>query len=279
MSVFTLLGHPVSHSVSPDMHNAAAAELGLDYQYTATDVTPENLSGALERLRAGEWAGANITIPHKEATLPLLDELSETAATLGAVNTLIPVGERIRGENTDVPGFLAEIDSFEVELAGRPALIFGAGGSARAVAFGLLQRGAEVRILARNLSAGAQLARELHSTTKGRLLNFEWTPTDLGQAAQGCTLAVNCTPLGMTPEVHRTPWFPVVPFPEKIMLYDLVYNPPETMLVRQARSHGLCAAGGIGMLVQQGALAFLRWTGCQPPLDTMRIAAQKALHA
>ncbi len=279
MPVFTLLGHPVSHSVSPVMHNAAAVALGLDYQYTATDVAPEDLSATLERLRSGEWSGANVTIPHKQAVLPLLDELGETASALGAVNTLIRAGKHLRGENTDVSGFLTEIDSFELELAGRPALIFGAGGSARAVAFGLLQRGAEVRILARNLTRGAQLARELHSVTGGRLLNFEWTPTDLGQAAQGCALAVNCTPLGMTPDVHTTPWFPVVPFPDKILLYDLVYNPPETMLVRQARSHGLRAAGGMGMLVQQGALAFARWTGCQPPLESMRTAIRRALHA
>ena len=279
MPMFTLLGHPVSHSVSPAMHNAAATALGLDYQYTATDVAPEDLSTTLERLRAGEWDGANVTIPHKQAVLPLLDELGETTAALGAVNTLIRVGERLRGENTDVPGFLAEIDSFEVELTERPALIFGSGGSARAVAFGLLQRGAEVRILARHLPTGAKLARELNRATGGRLLNFEWTPTDLGQASQGCVLAVNCTPLGMKPEVHSTPWFPVVPFPDKILVYDLVYNPQETMLVRQARSHGLRAAGGIGMLVHQGALAFARWTGCQPPLETMRTAAQRVLHA
>lgn len=278
MSIFTLLGHPVKHSVSPAMHNAAAAALGLTHRYIATDIAPNELQGALDRLRAGEWAGANVTIPHKQAVLPLVDELGETATTLGAANTLVCIGDRIRGENTDVHGFLSEIDSLEVQLEGKPVLIFGAGGSARAVAFGLLQRGAEVRILARNLRAGAQLAHEMHNATGGRLLNFEWNPTSLGQAAQGCTLAVNCTPLGMTPDLHTTPWFPVVPFPNNMLLYDLVYNPLETMLVRQARSHGLRAMGGIGMLVQQGALAFARWTGCRPPVETMRTAAYKALH-
>ena len=279
MAVFTLLGHPVSHSVSPAMHNAAAVALDLDYHYTATDVAPEDLASAIERLRSGEWSGANVTIPHKQAVLPLLDELGETAAALGAANTLIRIGKMLRGENTDVSGFLTEIDSFELDLDGRPVLIFGAGGSARAVAFGLLQRGAEVRILARNVTKGAQLSRELHRVTAGRLLNFEWTPTDLNQAAHNCALAVNCTPLGMTPDVHTTPWFPVVPFPDQILLYDLVYNPPETMLIRQARSHGLRAAGGMGMLVQQGALAFERWTGYQPPLESMRTAVRRALHA
>ena len=277
MPAFTLLGHPVAHSVSPAMHNAAADAIGMDYRYSATDVAPEDLPAVLERLRSGEWDGANVTIPHKQSVLPLLDELGETATALGAANTLVRDGTRLRGENTDVPGFLAELDLFGVELAGRPALILGAGGSARAVAFALLQRGAEVRILARNLPAAVQFARELHRATGGHLLNFEWTPTDLGDASQGCALAVNCTPLGMTPQTQSTPWFPVIPFPPNMLLYDLVYNPSETMLVRQARSHGLRAAGGLGMLVQQGALAFARWTGCQPPVEAMHAAAKKAL--
>ena len=279
MPIFTLFGHPVTHSLSPAMHNAAAATLGINYQYTTTDVAPGALSTALDRLRAGEWEGANITIPHKQAVLPRLDELSKTAAALGAVNTVIRDNDKLHGDNTDVPGFLAEIDTLEVQLARQPTLIFGAGGSARAIAFGLLQRGAEVRILTRNLPAGSQLARDLYRATGERILNFEWTPTDLGQAAQGCVLAVNCTPLGMTPRVHATPWFPVVPFPDKILIYDLVYNPTETMLLRQARSHGLRAKGGIGMLVQQGALAFALWTGCEPPVNAMQTAARRALHA
>lgn len=279
MKTIALIGHPVSHSVSPAMHNAAFGALELAYRYIAVDVHPDKFPVAMERMRTGEWVGANITIPHKQSVLPYLDKLSETANSLGAVNTLMCMGEEIIGDNTDVPGFLAELDAFHVDVNLQPVLVFGTGGSARAIAFALLQRGAEVRLLGRNLRSGAQIARDLHQATGGRVLNFDWTPTDLGDASQGCTLAVNCTPLGMTPNVHATPWFPVVPFPPELFVYDLVYNPKETMLVRQARSHGLSTSGGMGMLIQQGALAIACWTGCQPPIDTMRAAAQRALHA
>ena len=278
MDMLALLGHPVSHSVSPAMHNAAASELGLNYQYVAQDIAPELLADAITYLRKGKWIGANVTIPYKKAVIPLIDELGDTAEALGAVNTLVRVGKRIRGENTDVEGFLMEIDSLEVDLTGRPALIFGTGGSARAVAFALIQRAAEVRIMGRNIRAGAQLAHDLHKTTGGRLLNFDWTPTDLGQASQECGLVVNCTPIGMVPAVHTTPWFPVVPFPPNIFVYDLVYNPIETMLVRQARSHGIRACTGLGMLVRQGALSFTLWTGHQPPITVMLQAAERELN-
>ena len=273
-----LLGHPVSHSVSPAMHNAAFASLDLDYRYDAIDVKPHDLPAALERLRDGEWSGANVTIPHKHAVLAQLDEITDIAAALGAANTLLRVGTRIVGDNTDVVGFLADLDTFGVEVTNKPVLIFGTGGSARAIAFALLNRGAEIRMLGINPPSGAKLAKDLHKATGGHLLNFGWTPTDLGDASQGCALAVNCTPLGMIPKIHRTPWFPVVPFPNELFVYDLVYNPQETMLVRQARSHGLRASGGLGMLVQQGAIAFTSWTGYQPPIDKMRTAAHRALH-
>ena len=279
METIALIGHPVSHSVSPIMHNAAFAALALDYRYIAVDVPRRSLPKALGRLRRGEWSGANVTIPHKQTVLPQLDGLSKTAADLGAVNTLHRTGGRMIGDNTDVPGFLADLDTHGVDVAQQPVLIFGTGGSARAVAFALLHRGAEIRLLGRNLPAGAQMAKDLHRVTGGRLLNFEWTPTDLGDASQGCVLAVNCTPLGMTPNVHSTPWFPVVPFTPQLFIYDLVYNPKETMLVRQARSHGLRVAGGLGMLVQQGALAIAQWTNCEPPIESMRDAAQRALDA
>ena len=171
MKILVLLGHPVSHSVSPAMHNAAASELDLHYQYVAQDTTPELLKNAISNLRIGKWVGANVTVPHKNAVIPLIDELGDMAKAVGAVNTLVRVGDRIRGENTDVEGFLMEIDSLKVNLTNRPALIFGTGGSARAVAFALLQRASEIRLLGRNISAGAQIAHDLHKITGRRLLN------------------------------------------------------------------------------------------------------------
>ncbi|MFQ5407563.1 MAG: shikimate dehydrogenase [Anaerolineales bacterium] len=274
-----LLGHPVAHSVSPALHNAAFATLGLDYEYIAADVTPDALPSAVSRLRSGEWYGANVTIPHKQTITPLLDGLTETAATLDAVNTIFRDGDRLIGDNTDAEGFVRDLRAHDVDLGGKPALVLGTGGAARAVVYALAMRATEVRILGRNVRAGADLAGKLHRTTGARILNFARTPTDLAQASEGCALAVNCTPLGMTPDVHSTPWFPVVPFPPGLFVYDLVYNPPTTKLMQQARSHKLRGAGGLGMLVQQGALAFERWTGRQAPVETMRAACEKALLA
>ena len=254
MKTLALLGHPIAHSVSPAMHNAAALELGLDYQYIAEDITPKLLSDAISNLRIGKWVGANVTIPHKKAVIPLIDKLGDTAKAVGAVNTLIRVDNRIHGENTDIEGFLMEIDSLEINLTNRPALILGTGGSARAVAFALLQRASEVRLLGRNIQAGTQIAYDLQQITGGDILRFDWNPTNLKQASQDCALVVNCTPIGMVPNENNTPWFPSVPFPPQTFVYDLVYNPIETMLVKQARSNGIQAQSGLGMLVRLGAL-------------------------
>ncbi len=275
-----ILGHPVHHSVSPAMQGAAFAALGLPHRVVAVDVPPAELPAAIARFRSGEWAGGNVTIPHKRAVLALLDEVTDTAALLGAANTIINRDGRLVGDNTDAAGFTADLDLHAVDPRGAPVLVFGTGGSARAVAYALLQRGAaEVRLLGRNIAQGAQLARELHAVTGGRLINFAWTPTDLGDASHGCVLAVNCTPLGMTPNIYTTPWFQVVPFGGKPFIYDLVYNPAQTLLLRQALSHGLQCATGLGMLVQQGALAFQRWTGSAAPVAIMRAAAEAKLYA
>ncbi len=259
------------------MHNAAFATLGLDFEYLAIDIATHDLTAAIGRLRSGEWQGANVTIPHKQAVTELLDALTESAATLGAVNTIFRDGDQLIGDNTDLAGFLADLEENTTNFEGKPALVFGTGGSARAVAFALLQRGCKVRLLGRNVRAGAQLAGDIHRATGGGVINFDWTPIDLGEASQGCVLAVNCTPLGMTPDIHSTPWFPVVPFPTGMFVYDLVYNPPVTKLVHQAHSHKLHGTGGLGMLVQQGALAFERWTGQKPSLHIMRSAAASEL--
>ena len=278
MKTLALLGHPVAHSVSPAMHNAAALELGLDYQYIAEDITPELLSNAISNLRIGKWVGANVTIPHKKAVIPLIDKLGDTAKAVGAVNTLIRVDNRIHGENTDIEGFLMEIDSLEINLIDRPALILGTGGSARAIAFALLQRAPEVRLLGRNILAGTKIKDDLSKIVGGNLLSFDWTPTELSKASEDCALVVNCTPIGMVPHVNTTPWFPNIPFPPQTFVYDLVYNPIETMLVRQARSNGIKAQTGLGMLVRQGVLSFTLWTGHQPPMTTMLEAAERELN-
>ncbi len=279
-----LLGYPLSHSLSPAMHNAALAHVGLDdWCYAAWPVEPARLSEAVAALRGGEYSGANVTTPHKAAVIPFLDGLTPVAQAIGAVNTILkyphasaPSGERgegdLIGHNTDAAGWLADLHALGVTITGRPVLVLGAGGAARAAVAGAAGIGASVRVIARR--------REQSSDLQSLIPNleiFDYTPAALRRASVGCALIVNCTPLGMTPRVEASPWLDDVPFPPGAFVYDMVYNPAETRLTQQAKSAGLRAATGLGMLVEQGALAFELWTGRPAPRALMRAAAEAEL--
>ncbi len=288
-----LLGFPLAHSLSPAMHNAALAAVGLaDWHYVLMPTPPEALAVAVAVLRGEGYAGANVTVPHKEAIIPLLDGLTPVADAIGAVNTIIkrrPAesspspsvtmergtgGEVLIGHNTDAAGLLADLYLHHVHLSDRPVLILGAGGSARAAVAACAGVGAHVRVAARR--------REQAETFKAlapSLAVFDLTVNGLKRAAADCALIINCTPLGMSPEVNASPWFEGVPFPAGAFVYDLVYHPADTLLTRQARASGLRAATGLGMLVEQGALAFELWTGQTAPRKLMRQAAEQKLSA
>lgn len=280
MAQYVLLGQPVQHSVSPAMHNAAFVALGLLHQYSAIDTPTEQLSENLAKIKRKEWAGANITIPHKQAVFSLLENFTEIAIEAQAVNTIYWEGKRLVGHNTDVAGFLADLDAHGMGIHSAPVILFGAGGSARGVAVGLLKRHCEVRILARNLEKARQLATELEEVSNkyhSKIVFYESNPKNLKTACQNAVLAVNCTPLGMAKNRDASPWFPMVNFPMSLLAYDLVYNPADTLFVRQARAYGAKAVSGLGMLIHQGALAFQHWTGISPNLEIMHAAAQAGL--
>ena len=269
-----LLGYPLSHSISPDMHNAALQALGLgDWRYEALPVEPERLGNAVARLRDEDYAGANVTVPHKEAVIPFLDGLTPTAQAIGAVNTLVKQDGRLIGHNTDAAGLLADLYTYHVHLSKRPVLILGAGGAARAAVAACAGVGAEIRIIARRREQANSLI--LQSSIQANV--YDWTPLDFLQASDNCALIINTTPLGMTPNINTSPWLAGTPFPPDAFVYDLVYNPAETLLVRQARAAGLRSATGLGMLIEQGALAFELWTGQTAPRALMRKAAEHLL--
>jgi shikimate dehydrogenase len=268
-----LLGYPLGHSVSPAMHTAALAETGLaGWTYAAQPVPPEGLPAAVENLRQPGVAGANVTVPHKQAIMSLLDGVTPVARAIGAVNTVVkqPDGSLL-GHNTDAAGFLADLYTLGVRISGRPVLVLGAGGSARAVVAGCAGVGARIRLVARR-RAQAEALEGLAPVTL-----YDWTPLGLLQACDDTTLIVNCTPLGMAPDTGASPWLAGTPFPPTAFVYDLVYNPAETRLTRAAQAEGVRAATGLGMLVEQGALAFELWTGHAAPRVTMRRAAEVAL--
>ncbi len=277
-----LIGWPVAHSFSPAMHNAAAAAAGLDWVYLPLPVRPDGVETAVRGLPALGFRGVNVTIPHKQAIIPFLDEIDPAAQAIGAVNTIVVETEderlkiedwRLVGYNTDWSGLLADLAQLEEPVAGRDCLVLGAGGSARAVVYGLGAAGGRVQVLARRAEQAQRLVADLETGFLGEIRFLEAKPLMALETAVSATTApliINTTPLGMAPDVNNSPWPGNLTFPPGAFVYDLVYNPRETKLIRQARADGLPAANGLGMLVQQGALAFQLWTGVMPDTAVMR---------
>lgn len=276
-----LIGWPVEHSISPAMFAAVFAHLGMDWRYTAHALPPEVLEAGVARLLAEGLRGFNVTVPHKQAILPLLDSIQPEARSVGAVNTVIvhPDGT-LEGANTDVAGFGADLlQHIGSPEAGTPALILGAGGAARAAAVALLRQGYAVRVASRRETQAQALIQGVTAGLPGGPVSLHALPWDDLAAASGEThLIVNCTPAGMWPQVEASPWPEGIPFPRGVTVYDMIYRPAETTLLRQARAAGGRAIPGLGMLVRQGAEAFSLWTGRPAPFDTMLQAARQALH-
>lgn len=276
-----LLGHPLDHSLSPAMHNAAFASLGLDLVYLALPVPAANLHGALTGLRAWRFPGANVTIPHKEAVLPLLDGLCPNAQRAQAVNTLYWEEDRLVGDNTDVTGIMIELLALRPDWHGATALLIGSGGAARAAAVALGDLGfRQVGLFARNLAAGVAVTTAM----QGLFGDCQWschtnTTQMLLDLASQADLVINATPIGMAGQATGMPLERRLLdlLGRETIVYDMVYNPSRTVLVELAEARGLTATTGLGMLIQQGAAAFQRWTGREAPLAVMRQALVRAI--
>ncbi len=272
-----LLGWPLGHSVSPAMHNAAFATLGLEWRYVALPVPPEGLAEAVRGLREQGYRGANVTIPHKEAVIGLVDEASEAARGIGAMNTIVvrPDG-RLVAENTDWLGFLDPLDRQGFDLPGRRVLLLGAGGAARGVAYALAQRQVgEVVIWNRTSGRAEELAAQVSTAFMGLRVVVR---QDIGaMMREPVDLVVNTTAAGMWPGEAESPWPEGLAFPAGALCYDLVYRPERTRFLEQAERDGCATQGGLEMLVMQGALAFELWTGQKPPVAVMLAAARAAL--
>jgi shikimate dehydrogenase len=258
-----LLGHPVAHSLSPALHNAAFSALGIDANYEAWDVPPEGLSKAIDALRRADCFGGNVTAPHKQTAVPLVDEVSDEVRALGALNTIVNQDGRLVGETTDARGLERAMRDAHIDPSGGACLVLGAGGAASATvwALGSLDAGS-VLVLNRT----PQHAQELVARLQPHFPRTALTSGDLVQAAQPCTerwkLIVNATSMGHhggAPDVHAGC------YSAECVALELAYNPPETGFMVAARSAGARAENGLGMLVQQAALAFERWTGQVPP--------------
>lgn len=277
-----LLGHPVGHSRSPLIHNTAFRVQRINAVYVALPVLPEQLADAVAGLRAMQFLGANVTIPHKQAVLPFLDRCSRRAEAVGAVNTIVcqqpedggPI--QLYGDNTDVRGFLAPLLPHADLLEGTEMLIFGNGGAARAVAYGLLTtfRPRRVTLAARTPQHAEPLVHDLAAYDETDALRIVQI-ADAGPLVRRSQLLVNATPLGMTPNVEATPW----PFPEDFqdgqLVYDLVYEPRHTLFLQDAAVRGATAIGGLEMLIGQASAAYRQWIDQPMPEEAVRQALRE----
>ena len=255
--------HPAGHTRSPAMHRAAYAALGLDAVYLAFDVRPERLGDAVRGARALGVRQLSVSLPHKEAVIPLLDAVDETARRIGAVNTIVRDGERLVGWNTDWLGAVRALER-ERALGGATAVVLGAGGAARGVVYGLLERGARVVVLNRSAARAEELARALGAHGAGPL-------ADLGR--HPCDVLVNTTSVGL-----RADESPVeaAAIPAGALVMDAVYDPERTRLLRDAAARGARPLGGKWMLVLQAAEQIRLWSGREAPVDLMADAFDAA---
>jgi shikimate dehydrogenase len=265
-----LIGYPLGHSLSPKIHAAALKACELKGDYSLFAIHPDDKQGLkdlIARIRSGEITGLNVTIPHKQNVIDFLDDLTPTAEAIGAVNTIYVRDNKLIGDNTDAAGFLSDLNRFLSETQSKivnhkSAIVLGAGGSARAVVYALLSDGWDVTLSTRRLEQAEQLA---NSFANHQLLITNYSSLIL----HPFSLLINTTPVGMFPNADDSPLPGNLSLPSNAFVYDLVYNPSVTKLIRDARAQGLSATTGLGMLIEQAALSFEIWTGCIPPRDVL----------
>ncbi|MCD6360623.1 MAG: shikimate dehydrogenase [Armatimonadetes bacterium] len=277
--VVGVIGWPVEHSLSPAMHNAALAEMELNWVYLAFAVAPERVGAAVEAVRGLGLVGLNVTIPHKQAVVEYLDELDDAARALGAVNTIVRRDDRLMGHNTDGPGFLRSLEEKGHSVAGGSVVVIGAGGAARSVAYAVARAGASALSILNRTEARAEevalLARE--GAQDVPVNTGPLTGGEAERAVVEADVVVDCTSVGMYPNLDEGPVIPGEWLHEGQVVVDLTYNPRETTLLRAARRRGAAVVDGTGMLVHQGAISLQYWSGREAPVETMRRALLDAL--
>lgn len=261
--LFAIFGNPLGQSLSPLMHNAAFAEMGLTAQYGVCQTG--DAAEAVWRIREMGLRGASVTLPFKETIMPFLDEVDRSAREIGAVNTIVHRDGWLRGYNTDGPGLVRDLEEW-FGIRGKTFVVLGAGGAARAALFSLLQAGGTPVVVNRTPERAEALA--------GRF-GCRWVPTaEIGRLQADCL--INTTPVGMFPETDRTP-LPKQELARFSHVMDMIYNPVKTRLLREAEAAGCAVRSGVGMFVHQGAEQFRLWTGMEPPRERMRQAVLERL--
>ncbi len=275
-----VIGYPIEHSLSPVLQNAAIAKAGIDYAYIAMPVKPEVLEEAVRGMKALGFRGINVTIPHKTEIMQYLDEIDKDAKIIGAVNTVVNTDGYLKGYNTDVIGSIDALYNHGVEIKGKNVVLFGAGGAARAIIWGLLKAGAaQVTLGVRNVPKVKPIAEYFSKYLKeGQNLNlFNWNDEGLEECLRSADILINTTPLGMAPKVDAAPPVKWDAVKSGAFAYDIIYTPAKTRFLEEAEQHGCEILNGEEMLAGQGAAAFKLWTDTEPELSVMTEALRKAL--
>lgn len=274
-----VIGHPIEHSLSPIMHNAAIAQLGVSYVYVPLPVHPDHLKCAVDGFAAIGLHGFNVTIPHKQAIVPLLADITDIARAVGAVNTVWRSDQGWIGTNTDVEGFLAPLQELQRDWRQAIAVVLGNGGAARAAVAGCAQLGcAEIHVVGRDAQKRASFLQSWEASPVNA--NLQMHPWDtLSDLLPSADLLVNTTPIGMYPHVDQSPLSAaeVECLPSGLIAYDLIYTPNPTLFLQQAQQQGARAIDGLEMLVQQGAAALKQWLQQPVPVEVMRRSLRQHL--
>ena len=265
-----VIGNPVEHSLSPAIHNAAFQKLGLNFVYLAWRV--EVIGDAIKGLRAlGNFRGASVTIPHKVAAVPFLDEVESTARHIGAINTIVSDGGRLQGYNTDATGALRALREGGAALKGQRVALLGSGGAARAIAFALATEGAVERLDLLGIDDNERmlLARDLSSKTSMAVHDLQLNEASLRKVLPKASVLIHCTPIGMSPKVEDS-CVPSSLLHAGLTVMDIVYNPRATRLLKEAKAAGCRTIPGLEMFLHQAAAQFELWTNRPAPTDVMR---------
>ena len=274
-NIVGLIGHPVEHSFSPPMHNAAFEKLGMDYAYVAFDVEPQNLKSAIDGAKSLGIRGLNVTIPHKIEVMQYLDEIDEVAGLIGAVNTID--FKDMKGYNTDGIGAVRAIEEV-TSIKDKNVVIAGAGGASRAISFYIAKYGASrLTILNRNVEKAQKLASDVSNS--GLIDDVEADSiSEIASLLDDADILINTTPVGMHPNVNDEPIASASDMHDDLVVFDAVYNPNETGLLKEAVKAGAEPVFGIKMLLYQGAESFRIWTGADAPVDAMEDALRKTIN-
>ncbi len=271
-----IVGDPVEHSMSPAMQNAAFSVAGLNYVYVPFRLPRGSARACAVAMREMGIRGLNVTVPHKVDIIPFLDWVDPCALRIGAVNTIVNDAGVLQGHNTDAAGFMRGLEGGGVDVRGRRVIVVGAGGASRAVTMALVDGGAAVTVLNRDADRAAALAADVSRNAGCPMEHSRLDEESLTVALRGASLLVNTTTVGMHPRTEMSP-VGAEHLRRDLTVCDIVYNPPETMLLRQARECGARVISGVEMLVGQGALAFELWTGVPAPVEVMRSAVREEL--